>query len=77
MNLTIETAINLFLALCGLLTFLLGLIIGRRIGRKEMRELITSHELIASIWKSITIETFKRYDTLLREYVKLAKETKG
>lgn len=74
MNLTSEATINLFLALLSLLTFLLGMIIGRIIGRKEMRELIATHDLVASIWKSITIETFKRYDTLLREYIKLAKE---
>jgi hypothetical protein len=74
MNLTTETVINLFLALCSLLTFLLGMIIGRRIGRKEMNDVTQIHKFISSIWRDLLLLKTKEYTALLREYIKLAKE---
>ena len=73
MNTDINIAVILLIIL-GTLIFLVGTQIGRIIGQKEMNKIIVMHKLVSNIWKGITADTLKRYDMLLREYIKLAKE---
>ncbi len=72
MNITVEVIV--WSVMLGIIIFLLGTQIGRICGQKEMEKIIDMHKLVSNIWKGITVDTLKRYEMLLREYIKLAKE---
>ncbi len=75
MNITAE--IITWSIVLGIVIFLLGTQVGRIFGQREMNKVIIMHKLVSNIWKGITVDTLKRYEMLLREYIKLAKGTKG